>query len=76
VKRPFQWVTPGSIFATIGLLIASLALKLYVARYSSFDALYGGLGAVIVLLVWLFLAGWVTLVGGEIDATRHPLRRG
>lgn len=71
VKRRFEWVTPGSIFATIGLLLASLALKLYVARYSSFDALYGGLGAVIVLLVWLFLAGWVTLIGGEINATRR-----
>jgi membrane protein len=77
VKHPFRWVTPGSLFATVGLLVASLALKLYVARYSSFDALYGGLGAVIVLLVWLFLAGWVTLVGGEIDATRQdgPRRR-
>ncbi len=71
LKRAFRWVTPGSIFATLGLLLASLALKLYVARYSSFDALYGGLGAVIVLLVWLFLAGWVILVGAEIDATRQ-----
>lgn len=70
VKRRFEWVTPGSIFATVGLLLASLGLKLYVARYSSFDALYGGLGAVIVLLIWLFLAGWVTLIGGEINATR------
>ena len=71
-KQRFAWVTPGSIFATIGLLLASLGLKSYVARYASFDELYGGLGAVIVLLVWLFLAGWVTLVGGEIDATRRP----
>lgn len=75
VRHPFRWVTPGSIFATVGLLVASLALKFYVARYSSFDALYGGLGAVIVLLVWLFLAGWVTLVGGEIDATRQSGRQ-
>jgi membrane protein len=73
VKRSFAFFTPGSLVATAGLLLASIALKLYVSLYASFDALYGGLGAVIVLLIWLFLAGWVTLLGGEINNTLRQM---
>lgn len=67
VKHPVTLVTPGSVAATAMLLLASGALKLYVSRFSTVNALYGGLGAVIVLLVWLFSAGWVILFGGELN---------
>jgi membrane protein len=67
VKHPFTLFTPGSVAATVTLLLGSGALKLYVARFSTVNALYGGLGAVIVLLVWLFVAGWVILFGGELN---------
>ncbi|MEO7037701.1 MAG: YihY/virulence factor BrkB family protein [Polyangiaceae bacterium] len=67
VKHPFTLFTPGSVTATALLLLASGALKLYVSRFPTVNALYGGLGAVIVLLVWLFLAGWVILFGGELN---------
>ena len=66
-KHPFTLVTPGSVAATAALLLVSGALKLYVSRFSTVNALYGGLGAVIVLLVWLFFAGWVILFGGELN---------
>lgn len=67
VKHPFKLLTPGSVAATALLLLASGGLKLYVSRFSTVNALYGGLGAVIVLLVWLFFAGWVILLGGELN---------
>ncbi len=67
VKQAFPLVTPGSVAAPAALLLVSGALKFYVSRFPSVDALYGGLGAVIVLLVWLFFAGWVILLGGELN---------
>jgi membrane protein len=66
-RRPYRWRTPGSIFAALGILIASIGFKLYVASFGSYDALYGGIGAVIVLLTWLLVIGWVILLGAEID---------
>jgi membrane protein len=67
LRRRFVFVTPGSAAATVVLLLASLAFKTYVNRFSDYDALYGSLGAVIVLLLWLFAAGWVILFGAELN---------
>jgi membrane protein len=65
--RHFRLFSPGAIFATLGLMLASFGFKFYVGRFGSYDAIYGSLGAVIVLLLWLFAAGWVFLLGAEID---------
>lgn len=67
VEQRFVLVTPGSVFATVALLVASFGFKLYVSSFANFDAVYGSLGAVIILLMWLFVAGWVILLGGEIN---------
>lgn len=67
LKRRRQLVTPGSVAATVSMLVASLAFKTYVNRFSTYDAVYGGLGAMIVLLLWLFAAGWVILFGAELN---------
>jgi membrane protein len=67
LRQPFVLITPGSLVATLFLLGISMAFKLYVNRFSDYDALYGSLGAVIVLMLWLFAAGWVILFGGELN---------
>jgi membrane protein len=67
LKQPFSLVTPGSVAATLAMLLASMAFKTYVDRFSNYDALYGSLGGVIVLLLWLFAAGWVILFGAELN---------
>lgn len=67
VHQPFAFITPGSVFATIALLVVSFAFKLYVGNFAHYDKVYGSLGAVIALLVWLFLAGWVILLGAELN---------
>lgn len=77
LKQPFVLVTPGSVAATAALLLVSIGFKTYVERFSDYDALYGSLGAVIVLLLWLFVAGWVILFGAELnDVVRRQQRAG
>jgi membrane protein len=67
LEQPFVLITPGSSVATLFILGVSIAFKFYVNRFSDYDALYGSLGAVIVLMLWLFAAGWVILFGGELN---------
>jgi membrane protein len=68
VKQDWRWITPGAIFAVSGLIITSLALSLYLRFAPSYSATYGSLGAVIILMLWLYLMGALILIGGEINS--------
>ena len=77
-RRPrFRWLSSGCVFATLGLMLASFGFRFYVAHFGSYDAIYGSIGAMIVLLMWLFVAGWVFLLGAALDAflVKRPLPR-
>lgn len=67
VNVPFKWITPGGFVATVLLLLSNKVLTLFVANFR-YDLFYGQLGAGIVLLVWLYVAGLVVLVGLEMNA--------
>jgi membrane protein len=68
VEQRWQWITPGSLVAVIGWLLASLGFSFYVNNFGSYNATYGSIGAVIVLLTWMYVSGLFVLVGGEINA--------
>lgn len=67
VRRPFQLLSAGNLFATASFLLASFGFRTYVNGFASYDRTYGSLGAVIVLLLWLFIIGSVILIGGELN---------
>ena len=60
--------TPGALFATIGWVITSLAFSYYVGNFDNYTATYGGIGAIIVLMIWFYLSGYIIILGGEINA--------
>jgi membrane protein len=64
----WQWLTPGSALASLGLLGASGLFSLYVTRFSDYNEVYGSVGAVAVLLLWLYIASFVILLGAELNA--------
>ncbi|HEU0184070.1 MAG TPA: YihY/virulence factor BrkB family protein [Blastocatellia bacterium] len=68
IKQAWRWITHGAVFAVVGLVIASLLLSLYLRYGPSYSAIYGSLGAVIVLMLWLYLMGAAVIIGGEINA--------
>ena len=68
VEQDFVWLTPGSVMATLLWLAASLAFRLYVVNFGSYNQTYGAIGAVMVLLVWLYLSALAVIVGGELNA--------
>jgi membrane protein len=79
-RRSFRFVTPGTVLALTGIVVASIGFQLFVSRMGSFNVTYGSLGAAITLMLWLYLAGWAILLGAELDAIlashRAPRRRG
>jgi membrane protein len=64
----WRWLTLGSVLAAIVWLIASVAFSWYVANFGNYNATYGSLGAVIGMMMWMWLSIIVVLVGAELDA--------
>ena len=64
----WAWLTPGSVVATLCWLAMTVGFGLYVANFGSYDATYGSLGAIVVMLTWLWLSAYVVLLGAELIA--------
>lgn len=62
------WGAWGVLLTTIVWIGSSALFALYVAKIASYDASYGSLGAVVVLLLWLYIAVFVVLLGAELNA--------
>ncbi len=74
----WRWITPGSLFAAMLWLAASIAFSIYVANFGSYEKTYGSLGAVVILLMWFYVGSYVILLGAELNAeverAQHPKR--
>lgn len=64
----WRWLSLGSIIATILWLAATLIFGIYAAKFGNYDATYGSLGAVVVLLLWLYISAYVILLGALLNA--------
>jgi membrane protein len=64
----WRWLTPGSMFAAFAWLAISVLFSLYLSRFTDYNATYGSLGAVIGLMMWIWLSVSVILVGAELNA--------
>ena len=68
VKQKWQWISPGSLVGVFVWIGASLLFRSYLQFFNTFSKTYGSLGAVIVLLLWLYITGLAILVGAEINS--------
>jgi membrane protein len=68
VQEKGRFVIAGSVVAVLGWFAASLGLRFCVAHVATYARIYGALGTVVLLLVWLYLWGITLIVGGEINA--------
>jgi membrane protein len=59
---------PGAVFAVVAMAISSFLFSVYLGYAPSYSATYGSLGAVIVLMLWLYILGLAIFLGGEINS--------
>jgi len=68
-ERPrWVWLTPGSLLAALLGLALTFGFGIYVANFGNYNATYGSLGAVVVMLTWLYLSSYLLLFGAELNA--------
>ena len=67
-RRRWHWVSPGGAFGVFVWLGASYGFRMYLHYFNHYSAAYGSLGAVMILMLWLYFFGLAYLIGGEINA--------
>jgi membrane protein len=65
-----EWdhVIPGAIIAVVLWLVVSIGFRIYLHYFNHYGAMYGSLGAVIILMLWFYLSGAAILIGGEVNS--------
>jgi membrane protein len=66
-RRPWRWITPGSAFAVLTLVGSSAGFNVYVAHFAAYPRIYGALGGFIILMLWIYIASLILLIGAETD---------
>lgn len=64
----WQWVTPGSLLATVIWTLASLAFGVYAENFGTYNKTYGTLGGAVVLGLWMYISSLAILLGAELNA--------
>lgn len=72
VRQPRVFFTPGTVIGTLLWLAVTWSFSYYVTASGSFDLTYGTIGGALVLLTWIYLSGFIFILGGEINSILNP----
>lgn len=71
VKIKLLSVIPGAIFATIVFLGGSYLFGFYISNFANYSKTYGSIAGIIILMLWLYITGFIIIIGAEINAIFH-----
>jgi len=67
-KQKWYWITPGSVVGVTLWVLASAGFRIYLHYSNTYNATYGSLGTVIILMLWFYITSLALLIGSEINA--------
>lgn len=68
------WITPGSIVAILLWILFTSGFRTYLGYFNTYNKAYGSLGAVIIMMLWLYLTASALMIGGAINAVLYDMR--
>ncbi len=75
VKRPWHWVTPGSMCVAVTVVGASACFNFYLRYFGNYSKVYGAMAGFIVLMAWIYMTSLILLIGAETDSVLEKLKR-
>lgn len=70
-RKEFRFFSAGSTLATVLIIIISELYSFYIQKFANYDELYGSLGTIMMLMLWIYLISFVLLLGFELNASIH-----
>lgn len=74
IKKRWRLISPGSILATFLSLLSTLGFSVFVNNFGKYNALYGSIGTIIVLMTMIYINSLVLLIGYELNVSIHSLK--
>ncbi len=68
IYRPLKFINPGAMLATVSSILASLGFSFFINNFGKYNEIYGSIGALIVLMLWMQINAFIILVGFELNA--------
>ena len=68
-NREWRFISPGAILATMLIILSSIGFSYYVSHFSQYNKLYGSIGTLIVILLWIYINALVLIIGFELNAS-------
>lgn len=68
-RRAWRFFSPGALLATILIILSSAGFSFYVSNFSQYNKLYGSIGTLIVILLWIYINALVLIIGFELNAS-------
>ena len=75
-RQPWEEMLPGITAALLSWIVVSIGFSVYVENFANYSVIYGTLGAVIVLLMWLYMTAVILILGAELNAALRTVRQG
>jgi len=69
IKSKWRLFTPGSILATLGIIITSIGFNYYINHFSQYNKVYGSIGTLMIILIWMYFNSIILLTGFELNAS-------
>ena len=69
IENKWKLFTPGGILATLGIIITSIGFNYYINNFSQYNKLYGSIGTLMIILIWMYFNSIILLVGFELNAS-------
>lgn len=73
-QMKWKFITAGSTFSTVMSILASLCFSFYVNHFDSYNKLYGSIGTLIVIMLWIYFNAIIILLGFELNASIHAAK--
>lgn len=78
LKRPktrkYRFISPGSVLSTTLFIVGGILIKLYFENFTRYNIVYGSIGSLIVLLVWIYYNAFIILIGFELNESIHKTK--
>ena len=75
IKSKWKLFSPGSIFATIFIIATSLMFNYYINHFSQYNKIYGSIGTLMIILIWMYFNSIILLTGFELNASISNAKR-